>query len=142
MAMKAARMEHPLSGFSEHRGNVTHLCAVPQLYAYSKLKQQAYLTDTRCDFWIKLLILNVLRTMGQCFQFSLVLHKDIWTKQGHCAQRIIKVVEEDAEKRHTISFPIQTLGYLFLQKYWKNILFDLHCKSLKIVQQRSGGALK
>lgn len=60
-------MEHPLSGFSEHRSDVTHLRAIPQVYAYSKWKQQAYLTDTRCDFWIKLLILNVLRTMGQCF---------------------------------------------------------------------------
>lgn len=125
MAMKAARMEHPLSGFSEHRGDVTHLCAVPQLYAYSKLKQQAYLTDTRCDLWIKLLILNVLRTMGQCFQFSLVLHKDIWTKQGHCAQRIIKVVEEDAQKGTLFVYQYKFWGIYFCKNIGK--IFCLIC---------------
>lgn len=68
-------MEHPLSGFSEHYSDITHLSVVLQVYTYSKWKQQAYLTDTCCDFWLKLLIVNVLRTMGESFQFSSALHK-------------------------------------------------------------------
>lgn len=99
----------------------THLSVVLQVYTYSKWKQQAYLTDTCCDFWIKLLIVNVLRTMGQCFQFSLVLHKDIWShdQKGHWARGNIKVVEEDTQKMHTVSLPIQILGYSFLQNIGK-----------------------
>lgn len=83
--MKGARMEHPLSGFSEHCRDVTHLSVILQVYTYSKWKQQAFLTDTCWDFWIKLLVVNVLRPMGECFQFSLVLHKDICSQdqKGH-----------------------------------------------------------
>lgn len=70
-------MEHPLSGFSEHYGDISHLPVVLHVYTYSKWKQQAYLTDTCWDFWIKPPIVNVLRTIGRCFQFSLVLHQII-----------------------------------------------------------------